>query len=102
MPTASRRLPSWRRKKALSKTELISVTRRVNYADLDLALYADVMTLEKRVDDTAVEACRQLLKSYPFASPNSPDCIRRTLHGAKAQVDQAITAAAYTANDAVE
>lgn len=74
-------------------TELISLTRRVSYADLDLALHSDVMKLEKRIGDTAKEACAQLAKMYPFADPNTPNCVEKAVSSAKAQTDEVVAAA---------
>jgi UrcA family protein len=75
------------------KEELISLTRHVYYGDLDLAKHADVMTLEKRVSDTAKESCDQLAKMYPLSGPNPPNCAERAAASAKAQMDKIIAAA---------
>ncbi len=77
-----------------TNTELVSLTRRVTYGDLDLALHSDVMELEKRISDTAKEACEQLAKMYPFSAPNTPDCVKEAMASAKAQTDEVIAAAA--------
>lgn len=74
-------------------TEVVSLTRHVNYADLDLKKPADDQTLEKRVDDMAKVACDQLAALYPMAAPESPDCIREATDGAMRQVDEAIETA---------
>jgi UrcA family protein len=75
------------------KVELISLTRRVNYADLNLENHADAMELEKRIDDTARESCDQLAKMFPLSDPNTPNCISEAVASAKAQKDKAVAAA---------
>lgn len=76
-----------------SKVELITLQRRVSYADLDLALHANVAQLETRVNDIAKEACDDLAKMYPLSDAKTPDCVRAAVAGAKAQLDAAVTAA---------
>ncbi len=76
-----------------SKTELISLTRHVVYSDLNLTLHNDVMTLEKRVNDIAKEACETLAKMYPLSDPNTPNCVEQATKEAKAQIDKVVTAA---------
>jgi UrcA family protein len=81
------------RTSAGSKVELITLERRVSYADLDLALQADVTQLTTRVDEMAKEACADLAKMYPQSDPKTPDCIREAVAAAKPQVDAAVAAA---------
>jgi UrcA family protein len=75
------------------KTELISLTRHVYYGDLDLAKHADVMTLEKRVNEIAKTTCDQLSKMYPLSGPNPPNCAEKAAASAKAEMDKAIASA---------
>jgi UrcA family protein len=79
-----------------SANEQVSLTRHVSYADLDLSRPADVQKLEKRVNDMAKVACDQLAALYPFAAPNTPDCVRQALSGAMQQVRTAVDAAGAT------
>jgi UrcA family protein len=81
------------RTSAGSKVELITLQRRVSYADLDLALHANVAQLETRVNDIAKEACDDLAKMYPLSDPKTPDCVRAAVAAAKPQLDAAIAAA---------
>jgi UrcA family protein len=81
------------RTSAGSKVELITLQRRVSYADLDLALHANVTQLETRVNDIAQEACDDLAKMYPLSDPKTPDCVRAAVAAAKPQLDAAIAAA---------
>jgi len=54
-----------------SEVELIALQRRVSYADLDLALHANVAQLEAGVNDVAKEACDDLAKMYPLSDPDA-------------------------------
>jgi UrcA family protein len=81
------------RTSAGSKVELITLQRRVSYADLDLALHANVAQLETRVNDIAKEACDDLAKMYPLSDPKTPDCVRAAVAAAKPQLDAAVAAA---------
>jgi len=72
--------------------ERISLTRQVSYADLDLTKPAGAAELEKRVGDTAKEACKQLDSLYPLA-PKDPTCIDKATDGGMKQAKAAIDAA---------
>jgi UrcA family protein len=79
--------------------ELVSLTRHVSYADLDLALHADVMELEQRVHDMAETACKQLSDTFPAVESESresdmPKCVEKAVAGAMTQVDKAAAMAA--------
>ena len=52
--------------------EMVTLTRHVRYADLDLSKTADAAELEKRVNQTATDACKELDARYPF-EPNAAD-----------------------------
>ncbi len=73
-----------------AKIELISLTRHVSYADLNLALHADVTTLHKRIDDIAAESCKQLARMYPLSDPHTPNCIKEAVASAKSQTDKVV------------
>ena len=72
--------------------ELITLTKRVSYADLNLAMQADVEQLNKRIDDTAKGACKQLDSLYPL-DPTDPNCVKKAVDGGMAQAKVAIAAA---------
>lgn len=74
--------------------ELVSLTRRVAYADLDLTLHADVQELDRRIEAVAREACEQLARVFPLSDPATPDCVAEALKGAKSQAAEAVRAAA--------
>lgn len=44
--------------------QIITVSRKVNYHDLDLAKPADVAVLEQRVKQSAEDVCRELDRQY--------------------------------------
>jgi UrcA family protein len=77
-----------------STVELVSLTRRVSYSDLDLALHASVLELERRIEATAREACAQLARLFPLSDPKTPDCVAEAVAGARAQAQQAVRATA--------
>ena len=77
-----------------SKVELISLTRHVVFSDLNLAMHNDVMTLEKRVNDVARDACDALAKMYPLSDPNTPNCVEQAVKDAKPQIDRLAASAA--------
>lgn len=76
-----------------STVELITLQRRVSYADLDLALHANVALLETRVNDIAKQACDDLATMYPLSDPKTPDCVRAAVAATKGQLDAAVAAA---------
>jgi UrcA family protein len=73
--------------------ELISLTRRVSYSDLDLTSHAGATELEKRVNDTAKAACKQLDTLYPLTSPGGDPCVKNAVTDAMKQAHAAIDAA---------
>jgi UrcA family protein len=76
------------------RTELISLSRRVYYGDLDLAKHADVMMLENRVMDIAKDSCDHLAKMYPLSGRNdAPNCVEKAVASAKQQMDKVVAAA---------
>jgi len=74
--------------------ELVTLTRRVSYADLDLTTHAGATELEKRVSDTAKDACKQLDTLYPLtAADTGPSCVKKATDDAMTQAHAAIAAA---------
>jgi UrcA family protein len=78
---------------ATGNIELITLQRRVSYADLDLTRHADVVQLEARVNDVAKEACEDPAKTYALSDPKTPDCVRAAVADARPQLNAAIAAA---------
>ncbi len=78
-----------------AKVEVIELTRRVSYADLDLSKYADVTELKTRIETTAKEFCEQLADMFPFNPANRGEissCTNQAVDGAEEQVQAAIAA----------
>jgi UrcA family protein len=75
--------------------DVISVTHRVNYADLDISTAAGAKALEQRVTSAAKAACQEIKKLYPLAdpAPGNPPCEKTAVSKAMAQVDAAVAAA---------
>ena len=66
----------------------VSLSYKVNAADLDLASSAGKAELEKRVKATASAACKEL-KRLAFGDPTSPDdatCVKKAVDEAMATV----------------
>jgi UrcA family protein len=66
----------------------VSLSYRVNAADLDLASTAGKAELEKRVRATAKAACKELDR-LTFGDPTSPDdatCVKKAVDEAMARV----------------
>jgi UrcA family protein len=76
-----------------SPIELIQLTRRVDYGDLDLTKHSDVAELENRISAMADEACKQLADMFPRAAPDNPNCVKQAIAGGMKQAEMAIKAA---------
>lgn len=72
---------------------LDTVTRRVNYADLDLRLYADVVELQTRVERMARAICDALHDSTLSTTSQNVLCVSNALKDASDQVEAAIAEA---------
>ncbi|MBV8146372.1 MAG: UrcA family protein [Gammaproteobacteria bacterium] len=70
----------------------VSVDYRVRYADLDLSTHSGAVELQKRIKDSAAEACKQLATLYP----NSTEGV-----GKDSCVDGAVNKAMVDANKAI-
>jgi UrcA family protein len=78
-----------------AQVDIISVTHRVSYKDLDIATTAGARALEQRVKDAASAACKEIDKLYPMqASASSyPSCEKAAVDKAMVQERAAIAAA---------
>ena len=74
--------------------QLISIARRVSYADLDLNSASGAAALEKRVGETAQATCKELDRLYPLTDKDSPACTRKATDAGLQQARAAIAAAA--------
>ncbi len=72
--------------------ELISLSREVNFGDLDLTTESGAQTLKGRVIDTAKQACAELDKLYPIEPPNV-DCVKAAADEGMAQANMVVAAA---------
>ena len=77
--------------------EAVSVDRSVSFSDLDLTQTKDDATFEKRINDAAADACREIDKRYPKnvyipVSPNQ-DCVGIAAGNAMKIADELIAAA---------
>jgi UrcA family protein len=73
--------------------EEVTLTRRVGYGDLNLAKTADAAELQRRVEQTAKDSCKELDDRYPFEPKQKEDCTKTTVDKAMVQVRAAIAAA---------
>ncbi len=73
--------------------EEVTLTRRVSYADLDLSKTAGAAELEKRVNQTAKDACKELDARYPFEPKAADECMRSATKKAMDQVHAVVTKA---------
>jgi UrcA family protein len=65
----------------LRNPEIISLTRAVSYADLDLGRPADVQELQRRIGTTARDICAELQRRFPRQNPefvySATDCVKK-------------------------
>ena len=74
--------------------ELVQLTRRVSYADLDLTTHRGKLDLERRINDTAKAACQQLDTLYPVGTTEQGmTCVKNAADGAMVQAQASIAAA---------
>lgn len=69
--------------------ELVSLSHRVTYSDLDLRKTADIATLRTRVRDAAQLGCSQLEKMYPLEQ-HDPACVKKAMDRAAKQLRAAL------------
>jgi UrcA family protein len=77
----------------------VSVVYRVTYSDLNIATHSGAVELEKRIKDTAKQACEQLRKLYPESSEGATPCVDGAIKSAMAQVNKAVAAAEKAAKN---
>jgi UrcA family protein len=71
----------------------VSTSYGVRTSDLDLVSYAGVKTLEKRVNDAAMAACKDISRQYPNATPSEVECAKTATDKAMVEVQQIVAAA---------
>jgi UrcA family protein len=75
----------------------LSIVYKVNYADLNIGTHSGAVELQKRIKDSATQACAQLKKLYPSSVDTDPPCVQTAIKNAMAQANKAIAAAENTA-----
>jgi len=75
----------------------LSIVYKVSYADLNIGTNSGAVELQKRIKDSATQACAQLKKLYPSSVDTDPPCVQAAIKNATAQANKAIAAAEKTA-----
>jgi UrcA family protein len=75
----------------------VSMSYGVSAAGLDLVSHAGVVELEKRVNDAAHAACKELGRQYPESLPNDAECAKTAAEKAIVKVHELAAAAANKA-----
>ena len=71
----------------------LSIVYKVQYSDLNLATNSGAVELQKRIKDSATQACAQLKKLYPSSVDTDPPCTQAAIKNAMTQASKAIAAA---------
>jgi UrcA family protein len=69
-----------------SPVHVVSLARRVSYADLNLRTPTASAELERRISDAAVDVCKRLDERFPDAKPNGRACIETAVKDALRKV----------------
>lgn len=77
----------------------VSIVYRVTYSDLNIATHSGAVELEKRIKDTATQACGQLAKLYPESTEGATSCVQGAVKSSMAQVNKAIAEAEKAAKN---
>ena len=80
--------------------EIISISQRVSYADLNLATTSGSREMEARVRNTAKALCEKLEQTYPLSGTTAQTCIRNTVDKGMADVRTATAKAEKNARTA--
>lgn len=80
--------------------QLISISQRVSYADLNLTTTSGSREMEERVKSTAKTLCEKLEQAYPFSGNSAETCFRNSVSKGMADVRVAIAAAEQKARTA--
>ena len=70
-----------------------SVSYEVSLDDLDLTTADGYAAAEKRVDNAAAAACKEIGLKYPESTPGDDKCAKQTASKAKARLHKAVGAA---------
>jgi UrcA family protein len=80
--------------------EVISISQRVSYADLNLATASGSREMEARVRNTARTLCEKLDQNYPLSGTSAETCVKNAVSKGMADVRIAIEAAEKKARTA--
>jgi UrcA family protein len=69
-----------------SPVHVVSLARRVSYADLNMNTPTASAELERRISDAAAEVCKRLDERFPDAKPNGRACIETAVKDALRKV----------------
>ena len=72
----------------------VSLSYGVSAKGIDLKSHAGVMELQKRVNDAAMQACKELDRQYPDTASSATDCAKNAAAPALAKVNDLAAAAA--------
>ncbi len=90
-----RRIPAGPPLSGGTQSEIIELSRTVNFADLDLSKEADVAELAQRIESVAADNCEKLSRMFRSADADHRDlrrCTRQAIEHAHAQLDGLIAA----------
>ena len=71
----------------------VMISYGVSIAGLDLASHAGFMEAEKRVNDVAEAACKDLVQRYPTGTPSEAECTKAAADKAMVKVNELAAAA---------
>jgi len=95
-PRTVHRTPTGRKSMTGAPVEEVTLMRRVSYAGLNLNDPMDVKEFERRIHDTAKEACSQLDTLYPEnlypRVTTDKECMKEAVNGGMAQAEMVIKA----------
>ena len=77
----------------LTPINSVSLSYKVSYADLDLATSAGAKALEERVKAASLDACKEITRLYPNASPDDTACAKKAAKEAMVKVSELVAAA---------
>lgn len=71
----------------------ITLSYGVTAQGLDLATHTGALAFEQRVKDAAEQACQEIGRQYPNATPSDAVCAKAAAEGAMAKVHEMVAAA---------
>ncbi len=71
----------------------VTLSYGVSAAGLDLSTHTGAVAFEQRVKEAAEQACKEIGRQYPYATPSEAVCAKTAADGAMARVHELIAAA---------